>query len=70
MTNKVLKHLHNSEKNVKLLKFFIEISTNKGDIVLDPFMGSGSTGEASKLCERDFIGVELNQEIYKIIEKN
>jgi DNA modification methylase len=60
--------LHNSEKNIKLLKFFIEISTNKGDIVLDPFMGSGSTGIASKISERNFIGIEVNKKIFNIVK--
>ena len=44
----------------------IEIHTNKNDIVLDPFMGSGTTGEACKLLQRKFIGCEIDKDFYKI----
>ena len=43
--------------------------SNEGDTVLDPFMGSGTTGVACKNLNRDFIGIELNEEYYKIAEK-
>lgn len=55
------KNLHPNEKNVQLLKFFIELTTNKGDVLLEPFMGSGSCGVASKELGRDFIGIELDE---------
>ena len=41
-------------------------TTNEGDIVLDPFMGSGTTAVASKLLNRNFIGIELSQNYTKI----
>lgn len=41
----------------------IEIASNKGDIIFDPFMGVGSTGVAALNLDRRFIGVEL-EEIY------
>lgn len=63
------KNLHPNEKNVKLLKFFIELTTNKGDVVLEPFMGSGSCGVASKELGRDFIGVEIDENCFKIAEE-
>lgn len=60
------KNLHPNEKNVKLLKFFIDISTNEGDIVMDCFMGSGSTGVASVQSNRNFIGIELDKYYYNL----
>lgn len=43
--------------------------SNQGDTILDPFMGSGTTGKMSKHLERNFIGIELDQEYFKIAEK-
>src|SRR5712691_8839445 len=50
---------HPTEKPVALLKYLIEKSTLPGEVVLDPFMGSGSTGEAAKQTGRGFIGIEM-----------
>ena len=43
--------------------------SNKSDIVLDPFMGSGTTGMACKKTGRDFIGIELDPHYFEIAEK-
>ena len=43
--------------------------SNEGDMVFDPFMGSGTTGKIAILNNRDFIGIELNEEYFKIAEK-
>lgn len=51
---------HPSQKPVKILKRLIEIASNKGDIIFDPFMGVGSVGVASVELERRFIGVEID----------
>lgn len=51
---------------VELPQTCILLSTNKGDTVLDPFMGSGTTGVACVLTERNFIGIELNKEYYEL----
>ena len=45
---------------------FIDLLSNEKDSVLDPFMGSGSTGVACELLKRKFIGVELSNEYYEI----
>ena len=43
--------------------------SNEGDVVLDPFMGSGTTGKMAKQLNRKFIGIELDPEYFKIAEK-
>lgn len=43
--------------------------SNKGDIILDPFMGSGTTGKMAILNDRDFIGIELDEEYFRIAEE-
>lgn len=60
---------HPTEKQVKLLKHLIEVNTNEGDIVCDPFFGSGSTGVAAKELKRNYIGIELNKEYAKMAEE-
>lgn len=60
---------HPTEKNLGLIKRFVQISSNKNDIVLDPFMGSGTTGVACKELGRKFIGIEINKDYYEIAKK-
>jgi len=60
---------HPSVKPVKLCKFLIELTTVKNAIVLDPFMGSGTTIIASILAERKYIGIEINQHYFNIAKK-
>lgn len=43
--------------------------SNEGDVIFDPFTGSGTTGKMAILNNRDFIGIELNDEYFKIAEK-
>jgi DNA modification methylase len=59
------KKVHPNEKNVNLIKKFIEVSSDEDDIVLDPFMGSGTTGVAAKLANRKFIGNDANKKWYE-----
>ena len=61
--------LHPTEKPVELNKIMIANSTNKGDLVMDCFMGAGSSGVACKELERDFIGVEIDKKYFDIAEK-
>ncbi len=51
---------HPTEKPVELMSILIENSSSEGDVVLDPFMGSGSTGLASIGSNRNFIGMEID----------
>ena len=57
---------HPTQKPVDLLEYLIKTYTNEGDLVLDNCMGSGSTGVACVNTNRDFIGMELNEEYFKI----
>lgn len=57
---------HPTQKPVDLLKVFVENSTDVDDVVLDPFMGSGSTGVACRRLGRSFIGFELNSDYFNI----
>ena len=66
MKDKDGKNLHDTEKPVKLMSILIENSTNIGDIVLEPFMGIGSTGVACVNTNRKFIGIELDEKYYDI----
>lgn len=59
---------HPSEKPVELLQIMIRNSTDEGDTVIDPFMGSGSTGVACLNTNRKFIGIELDENYFKIAE--
>ncbi len=51
---------HPTQKPESLMSHFVELLTNEGDWILDPFMGSGTTGVASKRHNRNFIGIELD----------
>lgn len=55
---------HPTEKPVDLLKFYIANSSHEGDVVLDPFMGCGSTGIACNELNRRFVGIEIDKEYY------
>lgn len=56
---------HPTCKPVEILQNFIVNSSNENDVVLDPFMGSGSTGVACINTHRNFIGIEINAKYYE-----
>jgi len=60
---------HETQKPLKVCVPFIEISSNVGELVLDPFMGSGTTAIACLLTDRNFIGYEINDKYLKIINE-
>ena len=60
---------HPTIKPVKLMIHFIELHTKPGDVVLDPFLGSGTTLMAARKTGRIGLGFEINPEYEKIIEK-
>ena len=61
--------LHPTQKPVDLTEYLIKTHTNKGDLVLDNAMGSGTTGVACKNLNRNFIGIEKDEKYFKIAEK-
>ena len=57
---------HSTEKPVALMEWILKYYSKEGDVVLDPTMGSGSTGVACKNMNRNFIGIEKDPEIYEV----
>lgn len=60
------KNNHPTIKPIKLMSYLITLFTREGDYVLDPFMGSGTTGLACKLLNRNFIGIDFTEEYFDI----
>lgn len=60
---------HQAEKPMDLIKKMILNSTKEGDVILDTFLGSGTTAEVAKELKRDFIGIELNKEYIEMTEE-
>lgn len=58
--------LHPAQKPVRLLEFLIELTTREGQIVLDSFIGSGSTALTCRNTNRRFIGIENSPRYYEI----
>ena len=61
--------VHPTQKPVALLEYFIKTYTTEGMTVLDNTMGSGSTGVAAKNLNRNFIGIELDENYFNIAKK-
>ena len=66
--NKVIarKNTHPTVKPVELMRYLVRLVTPKGGVVLDPFMGSGSTGMGAREEDFRFIGIEKEREYYEI----
>jgi site-specific DNA-methyltransferase (adenine-specific) len=60
---------HPTEKPAKLAKLFIHLHSEEGDIIYDPFIGSGSTIQAAIQLKRNWIGSEISAEYCKLAEK-
>ena len=60
------KYNHPTIKPVDILQNLIINSSKEGEVVFDPFMGSGSTGVACKKTNRDFVGIEIDKNYYDI----
>ena len=63
------KNTHPTIKPIKLMSYLITLFTREGDYVLDPFMGSGTTGLACKLLNRKFIGIDYEEDYFNIAEE-
>lgn len=61
--------LHPTQKPVDLIKYLVKTYTKENETVLDFTMGSGTTGVACKLLNRNFIGIELDENYFKIAEE-
>lgn len=60
---------HPTQKPLELLERIILASTNEGDLILDPFMGSATTGVAALKHNRKFVGIEKEKEFVELAEK-
>lgn len=60
--------IHPTQKPLKLFEKIVEVSSNEGDVVFDPFMGSGTSGVAAKNLNRKFVGCEANDEYFNLAE--
>lgn len=60
------KTVHTTQKPLDVIKQLIKRHSNEGQLVLDPFMGSGTTGLACKALNRNFIGIELDETYFNI----
>jgi len=67
--NQSLSKRHPTEKPLELMEYLIESVTRRGEVVLDPFMGSGTTGVAAKNTGRDFIGIEIDPGFFNIAKE-
>lgn len=67
--NPVGKKTHPTEKPVLLMRQLIENSSNANEIILDPFMGTGSSVVAAVQCQRQYIGVELDEKYFTIAKQ-
>ena len=67
--NKKENGLHPTQKPLELLEYLVKTYTNEGDTVLDNTMGSGTTGVACKNTNRNFIGIEMDENYFEIAKK-
>ena len=68
-SNRTEKTTHPTQKPVALFEYLIKTYTNEGDTVLDNVMGSGTTGVACKNINRNFIGMELDEDYFNIAKE-
>ena len=60
---------HPTQKSLSIMKEIISIHTNEKQTILDPFMGSGTTGEAALSLNRNFIGIEKESKFFEMSTK-
>ena len=69
ISNPRIKGGHPTQKPVSLVEYFIKTFTKEQDIIFDPFMGSGTTGEACVNLNRKFVGIELDKKYFLMSEE-
>lgn len=67
-TINITKNSHPTVKPLRLMSYLITLGSRPGDVVLDPFLGSGTTAIAAKQLGREYIGIEREEEYVKIAE--
>ena len=60
--------LHPTQKPIELMEYYLLNSSKEGSTILDPFMGSGTTGIACVNNNRNFIGIELDKQYFDIAQ--
>jgi DNA modification methylase len=60
---------HPTPKPLDLITKYMKISSKENDLILDPFLGSGTTAVACKNLKRNFIGIEINPDYCEIAQK-
>ena len=63
------KRFHPCQKNLEMISELVKRHSNPNDLILDPFMGSGTTGVAALQNNRNFIGIELDENYFKIAQQ-
>jgi len=56
--------IHTTQKPIELITNLVEVSSLPNDVVFDPFMGSGTTGVVCKQLGRQFIGIEIDKDMF------
>ena len=65
-TNTPKQNFHPTVKPLALMEYLVKLVSREGQVILDPFMGSGTTGMACKKLKREFIGIEMSEEYMEI----
>lgn len=60
---------HPTQKNLKMVEYLLKIHSNESDLILDPFMGGGTTGVACVKNRRNFIGFEIDESYFQASKK-
>jgi site-specific DNA-methyltransferase (adenine-specific) len=66
MASEKKNRVHPTQKPVPLMEWLVSTYSNEGDTVLDNCMGSGPVGVAAKLLNRNFVGIESNEEYFQV----
>ncbi len=64
-----MKNNHPTVKPIALMEYLVKLVSKEGATILDPFLGSGTTGIAAKNTNRNFIGIELDKDYFEIAKK-